>query len=244
MCGLIAQIEPSWMMKLCPSAGSDRSADTATAPLPPARFSTTTGWPAFSCRRRATMRATVSGSPPAPAGMMKRMPWLGYGVWPAAGAISAGAAIAASAISVARRWRRVIERSLLLRRHLRGQHPLGRFDVDQRIGIEVRGDDVRPLVQDPVERIVVLDVEDRSRAPPHARIDVPAHAARFIARDPRPERLPRLCQLRRLLRPRRRDDQKQHDGRSYAVCPDAWSAQIAVHAITPAAQAQMALTYQ
>ena len=57
--------------------GDDISAPTDTAPLPPARFSTTTFWPIFSCSRLPTMRATVSGSPPGAAGMMKRMVWLG-----------------------------------------------------------------------------------------------------------------------------------------------------------------------
>ena len=41
------------------------------------RFSTTTDWPTRSCKCWAVMRATVSGSPPAAYGTMKRMPWLG-----------------------------------------------------------------------------------------------------------------------------------------------------------------------
>ena len=64
-------------MKAVPSGGEFIKAATDTAPLPPALFSVTTDWPIRSCRRRPRMRETVSGNPPAPAGMMNLMPWLG-----------------------------------------------------------------------------------------------------------------------------------------------------------------------
>jgi len=36
------------------------------------------------------------------------------------------------------------------------------------------GDDVRPLIEDSMQRIVVLDIENRDRAAPGAGIDMPA----------------------------------------------------------------------
>src|SRR5579872_1909093 len=84
---------------------------------------------------------------------------------------------------------------------LLGQHPVGRGEVDQRIGIEVRGDDVGPVVQDPVQLLVACDIQDRDRAAPDAGIDLPAHARLLVALDPGPERLPLRCDLRGALRP-------------------------------------------
>src|SRR5262249_47240757 len=89
------------------------------------------------------------------------------------------------AMSIARR-----PRVSCLARRLRGERPVRRLRVDERIDVEVRRDDVRPLVEDRVERVVVRDVEHRDRAPSGARIDVAAGAACLVARDPRPERLP------------------------------------------------------
>src|ERR1700756_17518 len=83
--------------------------------------------------------------------------------------------------------------SLPFRRRLRRQHPLCRFDVDKRISIEMCRDDIRPLIEDLMKRIVILNVENPNRAPPHASIDLPAYTSCFILGYPRPERLPRPC---------------------------------------------------
>jgi hypothetical protein len=60
---------------------------------------------------------------------------------------------------------------------LRRQHPLRRVRVDERICIEVRGDNIRPLIEDSMQRIVVLDIEHRNRTPSGTRVDVPAYPA-------------------------------------------------------------------
>src|SRR5262245_48026757 len=83
--------------------------------------------------------------------------------------------------------------SLPFRRRLRCQHPLCRFDVDERVSIEMCRDDIRPLIEDLMKRIVILNVENPNRAPPHASIDLPAYTSCFVPGYPRPERLPRLC---------------------------------------------------
>jgi hypothetical protein len=79
------------------------------------------------------------------------------------------------------------------RRRLRCQHPLCRFDVDERISIEMCRDDIRPLIEDLMKGIVILNVENPNRAPPHASIDLPAYTSCFVLGYPRPERLPRPC---------------------------------------------------
>src|SRR5687768_16019262 len=48
-------------------------ASAATAPLPPARFSTMTGWPRFFDISLATRRARMSVPPPGAKATMKRM---------------------------------------------------------------------------------------------------------------------------------------------------------------------------
>src|SRR3981081_4772690 len=50
----------------------------ATTPLPPTRFSTTTGWPSVSLRRAAMRRPTRSGPPPGGIGTSKRTGLEGY----------------------------------------------------------------------------------------------------------------------------------------------------------------------
>jgi len=97
------------------------------------------------------------------------------------------------------------------RARLRRQHALRRISLDERISIEVRGDDVRPLIEDSMQCIVVLDIEHRDRTSSGARLDVPAFPARLVSGNPRPERLPGADQIGRPLRPRCRDHQKQHD---------------------------------
>jgi hypothetical protein len=54
-------------------------------------------------------------------------------------------------------------------------------------------DDVCPLIKDLMKCIVILNVENRNRAPPHASVDLPTYASGLVAGNPRPERLPRLC---------------------------------------------------
>jgi hypothetical protein len=83
--------------------------------------------------------------------------------------------------------------SLPSRRRLRCQHPLRRFNVDKRISIEMCRDDIRPLIEDLMKCIVILNVENRNRAPPHAGIDLPTYTSCLVPGNPRPERLPRLC---------------------------------------------------
>ena len=47
--------------------------------------------------------------------------------------------------------------SLRFRRDLRRQHPLCGIGIDQRIGVEMRRDDIRPLIEDAMKRIVALE---------------------------------------------------------------------------------------
>jgi len=61
-----------------------------------------------------------------------------------------------------------------------------------------------------MQYLVVLDIEDRNRAPSGAREDVPAYAAGLITGNSRPERLAPPDQIGRSLRPRCGDHQKQH----------------------------------
>ncbi len=62
--GAIASSGPSVTRNVWPSAAACARARAATAPPAPGMFSTTNACPSFSERRRPTMRATVSGSPP------------------------------------------------------------------------------------------------------------------------------------------------------------------------------------
>lgn len=76
----------------------------------------------------------------------------------------------------------------------------------------MRRDDIGPLIENAVKGIVVCNIEDRDGTASGAGVDMPAYALRFVTGNPRPERLPRLGQFGRPFRPRRRDNQKQHDG--------------------------------
>src|SRR5271154_5808235 len=100
----------------------------------------------------------------------------------------------------------------ILCRHLGGKHPLCRFQVDKRIGIEMRGNDICPFIQDLMQCLIVLDIEDGDRATPDTGVDVPAHTPGFILGNPWPEALPKLCEIGRSFGPWRRDDEKQHNG--------------------------------
>src|ERR1700704_2881213 len=61
-----------------PSGAAFATASPATTPLPPTRFSTTTGWPSVSLRRAAMRRPTRSGPPPGGIGTSKRIGFEGY----------------------------------------------------------------------------------------------------------------------------------------------------------------------
>jgi hypothetical protein len=87
------------------------------------------------------------------------------------------------------------------RRRLCGQHAFGRVSIDKRIGIEMGRDDVRPFIEDSMQRIIILDIEDRDCTPPGACINVPAEAARLVCGNPGPERLSVADQIGRPLRP-------------------------------------------
>src|SRR5438876_4756766 len=80
------------------------------------------------------------------------------------------------------------KRSLAFRRRLRCQHPLCRFNVDERISIEMGRDDIRPLIKDLMQCVVIRNVENRNRAPPHASIALPTYTSCFVAGNPRPKR--------------------------------------------------------
>ena len=71
--------------------------------------------------------------------------------------------------------------ALFLPRDLSRQHALCRFGIDQRVSVKMCGDDVRPLIEDTMQRIVVFDVEDRNGASPDASVDVPAYTALLVA---------------------------------------------------------------
>ena len=43
------------------------------------------------------------------------------------------------------------------------------------------GDDVRPFIEDTMQRIVVFNIEDRNGASPDASVDVPAYTALLVA---------------------------------------------------------------
>lgn len=86
----------------------------------------------------------------------------------------------------------------------RRQHALRRIALDERICIEVRGDNVRPLIEDSVQPVVVLDIKHRDRTPSGARVDVPAYPARLVFGNPGPERLASPDQIGRPLGPRNR----------------------------------------
>src|SRR5467141_1433613 len=63
---------------VCPSGVAFATASPATMPLPPTRFSTTTGWPSVSLRRAAMRRPTRSGPPPGGIGTSRRTGLEGY----------------------------------------------------------------------------------------------------------------------------------------------------------------------
>src|SRR5262249_25196571 len=64
MYGLMLNVAMSVAISVYPSAGLAIRYCAATTPLPPGRFSITTGWPHFSESFWPTVRAMVSGSPP------------------------------------------------------------------------------------------------------------------------------------------------------------------------------------
>src|SRR5690348_8095354 len=80
-------------------------------------------------------------------------------------------------------------------RDLRGQELPRRLDVDQRIDLEFRRDDIGPFVEDAMKLLMAFDLKGRSRAAADARIDVPADAFGLVLGDPGPKALP----VRRLL---------------------------------------------
>src|SRR5882762_9074942 len=61
-----------------PSEGDLATSSPARLPLPPTRFSTTTGWPSASPSLGAMRRATMSGPPPGGIGTSRRMGLAGY----------------------------------------------------------------------------------------------------------------------------------------------------------------------
>src|SRR5467141_2870626 len=77
-CGLIASRLSMPTSSVYPSGAAFATASPATTPLPPTRFSTTTGWPSVSLRRAATRRPTRSGPPPGGIGTRKRTGFDGY----------------------------------------------------------------------------------------------------------------------------------------------------------------------
>jgi enoyl-CoA hydratase/carnithine racemase len=66
--GLVEWVEFVASSSVCPSAGALSTAFTPMTPLPPGRFSTTTGWPAAPVTCRLTSRAVMSAEPPGPKG--------------------------------------------------------------------------------------------------------------------------------------------------------------------------------
>src|SRR5437016_2592829 len=77
-CGLIAIRLSMPRSSVYPSGAALATASPATTPLPPTRFSTTTGWPSVSLRRAAMRRPTRSGPPPGGIGTSKRTGFEGY----------------------------------------------------------------------------------------------------------------------------------------------------------------------
>src|SRR6267143_3849017 len=63
---------------VCPSDGDFATSSPARLPLPPTRFSTTTGWPSASVSLGAIRRATMSGPPPGGIGTSRRIGLAGY----------------------------------------------------------------------------------------------------------------------------------------------------------------------
>ena len=96
-----------------------------------------------------------------------------------------------------------------LRCDLGREHALGRFEVDQRVGVEMGWNDVRPFIQDPMQDLVAIHFEHRDRAAPDAWVDMTANPVRLIIGDPGPELLALSCEVRRSFGSRRRDDEKQ-----------------------------------
>jgi hypothetical protein len=81
--------------------------------------------------------------------------------------------------------------------------------LDERVQIEMRGNDVGPLVQERVQFLVGLDVEQRYGAPPGARMNETAFLRLEVPIDPRPELLAAPRDRRGPLGPRRADNQEK-----------------------------------
>src|SRR4051794_799618 len=73
---------------------------------------------------------------------------------------------------------------------LRGQKLRRGIEIDQRIDLELRRNDIGPFVQDAMQDVIAIDLEYHDRAAADARIDVLANTGRLIRRHPRPEALP------------------------------------------------------
>jgi len=70
---------------------------------------------------------------------------------------------------------------------LRGEHALRRVKIDERVGIKMGGNDVRPFVQDEMQGLVARHVKDGNGAAPRAGVEMPANPALLVFGDPRPE---------------------------------------------------------
>src|SRR6266513_5088553 len=77
-CGLITIRLSMPRSSVWPSAGDLATSSPARLPLPPTRFSTTTGWPRAAPSLGAIRRATMSGPPPGGIGTRRRMGREGY----------------------------------------------------------------------------------------------------------------------------------------------------------------------
>src|SRR6267143_101208 len=77
-CGLITIRLSMPRSSVCPSDGDFATSSPARLPLPPTRFSTTTGCPSASVSLGAIRRATMSGPPPGGIGTSRRMGRDGY----------------------------------------------------------------------------------------------------------------------------------------------------------------------
>ncbi len=80
----------------CPSLAPRLNASMAMKPLPPGRFSTTTGWPQARESLSATRRATPSGPPPTGNGVMMRTGLVGKAGCCADAAAGSSAAVASA----------------------------------------------------------------------------------------------------------------------------------------------------
>src|SRR6266513_1219450 len=77
-CGLITMRLSMPRSSVWPSDGDLATSSPARLPLPPTRFSTTTGWPSESPSLGAIRRATMSGPPPGGIGTSRRIGRDGY----------------------------------------------------------------------------------------------------------------------------------------------------------------------